>query len=131
MYNLKKSIMEATNFKYCDFHLVAFKSEKDFRTFISNIYPTLVKSLPSMRWNEYFLCDYSPNVGNRFYFCLVNRVSNLSILRYFLRFPFSLEPGKQISAYNMLTPSQYDRLARLIRHLSKRQDSMKFKKRSL
>lgn len=123
--------MEATNFKYCNFHLVAFKSEKDFRTFISNIYPTLVKSLPSMRWDEYFLCDYSPNVGNRFYFCLVNRVSSPSILRYFLRFPFYLEPGKLISAYNMLTPSQYDRLARLIRHLSKRQDSMKFKKRSL
>ena len=46
--------MEATNFKYSNFHLVAFKSEKDFRTFISNIYPTLVKSLPSMCWNEYF-----------------------------------------------------------------------------
>lgn len=122
--------MVATNFKYRHFYLIAFQSERVFKSYVSLFYPSFVDSLSSMLWTDYFICTYRPSCGNKHYFCLVHRDIDSSILRYFLRFPFFLEPGQHVYAYKMLTPSQYNRLARLIRHLSKSR-LIEFKKQSL
>lgn len=122
--------MEATNFKYRNFYLIAFQSDRLFKSYVSLFYPSFVDSLSSMLWTDYYICTYHPTRRNKDYFCLVHRDIDSSILRYFLRFPFFLEPGQLVYAYKMLTPSQYNRLAKLIRHLSKSR-LIEFEKRSL